>query len=99
MTLMLVRQVRAKVLARRGELVEAERLAREALSLSPGSEAPVHHGDALVDLGIVLAAAGKRDDALAALDEARSVYESKGYVLGIARTEKLRSELGATLVT
>jgi tetratricopeptide (TPR) repeat protein len=97
MTLMLVRQVRAKVLARRGELVEAERLAREALSLSPGSEAPVHHGDALVDLGIVLAAAGKRDDALAALDEARSVYESKGYVLGIARTEKLRSELGATL--
>jgi class 3 adenylate cyclase/tetratricopeptide (TPR) repeat protein len=97
LTLMLVRQVRAKLLARRGDLAEAERLAREALSLSPGPECPVQHADALVDLAVVLAAAEKRADALAALDEARSVYDLKGDVLAVARVERMRSELGATL--
>jgi class 3 adenylate cyclase/tetratricopeptide (TPR) repeat protein len=99
MTLMLVRQVRAKLLARRGELAEAERQAREALSLSPGAENPVQHADAVVDLAVVLAAAGKRDEALAALDEARSIYAMKGHRLALARVEKLRSELVATLET
>jgi hypothetical protein len=59
----------------------------------------VQHADAVVDLAVVLAAAGKRDEALAALDEARSVYEMKGHNLALARVEKLRSELVATLET
>jgi class 3 adenylate cyclase/tetratricopeptide (TPR) repeat protein len=97
MTLMLVRQVRGKLLARRGEFEEAERLAREAVALSPGPEDPVHHADALVDLGLVLAAVGKRDKALEALGDARSFYEGKGHTAGVAWVAELRSELGATL--
>jgi tetratricopeptide (TPR) repeat protein len=97
MTLMLVRQVRGKLLARKGEFEEAERLAREAVALSPGEEDLAHHADALVDLGLVLAAAGKREEALATFADARSFYAEKGHTAGVARVEQMRSELGATL--
>jgi tetratricopeptide (TPR) repeat protein len=97
MTLMLVRQVRSKLLARSGELEEAERLAREAVAMSPGPEDPVHHADALVDLAHVLAAAGKRDEALEVLSEAHTFFAGKGHTVGVARVEEMRSDLGATL--
>ena len=52
-TQMLSRQVRAKVLARRGEYAEAERLAREAVAISAGTDALNWQGDAHADLAEV----------------------------------------------
>jgi class 3 adenylate cyclase len=96
-TQMLVLQVRAKILARRGEHDEAERLALEAVAWAEPTDALEHKADAHRDLAIVLAAAGKREAALAALAQAQALFEAKGHTVGVAHMEKLRAELGATL--
>jgi tetratricopeptide (TPR) repeat protein len=77
MTQALWRQVRALVLAQRGERTEAERLGREAVALAEQTDSPQMQGDALFDLGEVLDASGRRQDAVAAWQEAlaRSVRE------------------------
>ncbi len=98
-TQMLIRQVRAKLLSRGGEHVEAERLAREAVAWGEPTDALEYKANSLFDLAIILMAAGKRDEALSTLDEARPFYEEKGHTVGIARIEDLRSELVATLET
>jgi class 3 adenylate cyclase/tetratricopeptide (TPR) repeat protein len=96
-TQMLILQVRAKILSRRGEHAEAERLAREAVGWGEPTDAPVHKADSHRDLAIVLAAAGKRGEALAALDAAQSLYAEKGHTVGVALMEEMRAGLGATL--
>jgi class 3 adenylate cyclase/tetratricopeptide (TPR) repeat protein len=96
-TQLLVRQVRAKILARRGERAEAERLAREALAWCEPTDAVEVKANAHRDLAIVLAAGGRRDEALEALGEARSLYEQKSHTVGIAQVDELRSDLVATL--
>jgi len=53
------RQVRGKVIARRGDLQEGERLAREAVALADETDMLNAHGDALTDLAEVLALAGQ----------------------------------------
>ena len=60
---MLWRQVRAQVLARRGEHAEAEQLAREAVSLAEETDMLNFHGNALADLAEVYALAGRTEDA------------------------------------
>jgi class 3 adenylate cyclase/tetratricopeptide (TPR) repeat protein len=96
-TQMLVRQVRAKILARRGEHAEAERLAREAVAWAEPTDALDHKAAAHRDLAIVLATAGRQDEALDALATAQKLYEQKGHIVGVARTEEMRAELVATL--
>jgi class 3 adenylate cyclase/tetratricopeptide (TPR) repeat protein len=96
-TQMLIRQVRAKVLARRGELAAAERLARQSLALAEPTDSLEVKANAHYDLAVVLTAAGKRDEALAALDEAAALYAEKGHTVGVARVDEMRAELGATL--
>jgi tetratricopeptide (TPR) repeat protein len=96
-TQMQIRQVRAKLLARRGEHEEAERLARDAVAWSEPGDALEYKAHARRDLAIVLAAAAKHDEALAALEEARPFYEEKGHTVGIAQIEKLRSELAGSV--
>jgi tetratricopeptide (TPR) repeat protein len=98
-TQMLVLQVRAKILARRGELAEAERFARKAVAWGEPTDALDVKANAYRDLAIVLGAARKRDDALDALDHARPLYRQKGHTVGIAWVEELRSELVASLGT
>jgi class 3 adenylate cyclase/tetratricopeptide (TPR) repeat protein len=98
-TQMLILEVRAKILSRRGDHVEAERLAREAVAWGEPTDALVHKADSYRDLAIVLAAADKRDEALAALERARSLYAEKGHTVGVGWMEELRSELLATLET
>ena len=56
---MLWRQVRAKVLARRGEHAEAERLAREAVAICDETDMLDAQGDVYADLAEVLLLAGK----------------------------------------
>ena len=96
-TQMLVHQVRAKILARRRELAEAERLARKAVALGEPTDALEVKANSLCDLAIVLSAAGNRDEALAALSTAQAFYAEKGHTVGVARVEELRSELAGTV--
>jgi len=95
MTQMLIRQVRAKLLVRRGELVEGERLAREAVELGRPTDALEAKANSLRDLAVVLSAAKKRNEALDALDEAQRLYQEKGHTIGATYVEELRAGLAA----
>ena len=92
---MLSRQVRAKVLARRGETQQAERFAREAIALAEGTDQPSQQGDAYADLGEVLALAGRAYEATTALEQARACYERKGNFASTQRTQKRLAALQA----
>ncbi len=83
---MLWRQVRAKVLARRGEFAEAEQLAREAVAVCEETDMLDAQGDVCADLAEVLLLAGKPDEAAAALEQALERYERKGNLVSAGRT-------------
>jgi hypothetical protein len=85
---MLSRQVRGRVLARRGESREGERLAREAVALAAETDMLNAHADALIDLAEALALAGQ--DASAELDQALALYERK---VNLVMAERTRSRL------
>jgi tetratricopeptide (TPR) repeat protein len=86
-TQVLWRGVRAKALARRGEVDEAESLAREAVALVEGTDLVSHHGDALLDLAAVLRLGGREAEADAAAEAGGSLHERKG---NAAATERLK---------
>jgi tetratricopeptide (TPR) repeat protein len=86
------RHVRAKALARLGQLDEAERLAREGVAMASGTDMVLLHADALASLSEVLGLAGKPEEAEAARLEALGLQEQKGNV--VAATE-LRGRAGA----
>lgn len=75
------RQVRAKVLARRGELDAAERLAREALAGAEQTDSLRGQADALLDLAEVLERGDRGEEAAAATARAVELYERKGIVV------------------
>jgi class 3 adenylate cyclase/tetratricopeptide (TPR) repeat protein len=77
-TQMLWRQVKAKVLARRGELAEGERLAREAVAVCEKTDFLDAQGDVYADLAEVLSLGGRPQEAAAALRQAIACYEGKG---------------------
>lgn len=95
MTQMLWRQVKAKVLARRGELAEGERLAREAVAIGEETDMLNFQGDAYADLGEVLVLAGKPDEAIGALEQAVERYERKGNIPSTERARLRLTEIGA----
>jgi tetratricopeptide (TPR) repeat protein len=90
---MLWRQARGRVLARRGDFQEGERLAREAVALGAETDMLNAHADALLDLGEVLALAGR--DARAELEQALALYERKGNLVMAERTRSRLTELVA----
>jgi class 3 adenylate cyclase/tetratricopeptide (TPR) repeat protein len=90
------RRVAALVVAHREEHVEAERLAREALSYSQQTDSPRFQGDAYYDLAEVLQTAGHRDEAAAAWHEALDRYERKGIVPLARRTRERLAALQET---
>ena len=92
-TQMLWRQVRAKVLARRGENVEAERLAREAVAVCDETDMLDAQGDVYADLSEVLLLAGKTDEAAAVLEQAVERYERKGNLVSAQRAQARLAEL------
>jgi class 3 adenylate cyclase/tetratricopeptide (TPR) repeat protein len=87
-TQMLWRQVQARVHAHRGQHAEAERLAREAEAMAERTDALNHQGDALCDLAEVLAAAGRTDEAAAALEQAIDRYERKKNLATLAQVRR-----------
>jgi tetratricopeptide (TPR) repeat protein len=93
LTQFLWRQVRAKVLARRGDRAEAERLALEAVAISERTDQLVVQGDVYGDLAEVLSLAGRWKDAAAALEQALDCYERKGNLVSAQRTRTRLTEL------
>jgi class 3 adenylate cyclase/tetratricopeptide (TPR) repeat protein len=84
------RRVRAKVLARKGDFDEAERVGREAVTIASATDVLELRAQALADLSEVLRLAGRPHDSAAALKEAIGLYEEKGNVV---ETERLRGLL------
>jgi len=72
------RMVRAKVAARRGDVPEAERLARAATNLAETTDFTLLRGEALANLASILAAAGRSDDARSLLEQAVKLFDAKG---------------------
>jgi len=72
------RSARARVLAESGSASEAERLAREAVSLVERTDDINMHADTLVDLALVLAAGGGAGEAVNVLNRAIDLYTAKG---------------------
>jgi tetratricopeptide (TPR) repeat protein len=90
---MLWRQARAKVLARRGEYPEAQRLAHEAVAIGEKTDLLDDQGEAYADLGVVLSLAGKEDEAARALEQALARYERKGNLVSTRRAQTRLAEL------
>ena len=86
-TQMLWRQVQALVHAYRGEHAEAERLAREAVTIAERTDGLNYQGDAFCDLAEVLAAAGRTDEAAEALEQALDRYERKKNLAMVAQVQ------------
>ena len=86
------RGARAKILASRGRHEEAQELASEAVGLASGTDFVTYHADACLDLGEVLARAGRAEEAAAALRAGVDLYERKGNVVSAGRA---RSRLEA----
>jgi class 3 adenylate cyclase/tetratricopeptide (TPR) repeat protein len=93
---MLWRQVKAKVLARRAERAEAERLAREAVTIAEETDMLNNVANAYADLGEVLALAGRTEEAGAAFNEALACYHRKENLVMAERTRARLTELQAS---
>jgi tetratricopeptide (TPR) repeat protein len=77
------RRVRAKALARLGELDEGERLAREAMEIAERTDHLPLRAWVMADLAEVLRLADRRDEAAAATREALRLFEAKGNLAGV----------------
>ena len=87
------RGVRAKVLAVRGELDRAERLAREGVAIAEPGDYIDLRGDMWMDLAEILTVRGSTD-ARDALEHALALYERKGNLVSAARARGRLAELG-----
>ncbi len=95
-TQVLWRQVRAKTLALRGHVEDAEELAREAVALAEPTDALDTRADGLADLAEVLRLVGRTDDTKAVLEAAIGLYEQKGDVVSAARARDVLANLVQT---
>lgn len=84
-----LRAIRAKLAARRGDGEAAERLAREVVSGTDGTDDINRQGDVRVALAEVLALPGHAADARAVFEEALARYDAKGNVAARRRVVSL----------
>jgi class 3 adenylate cyclase/tetratricopeptide (TPR) repeat protein len=85
-----LRWARGLILAQRGELDEAERLAREAVAIVARTDYLEVTADAHVALAMVLELAGRSSDSQRAWRDALDLYERKGLTL---RADQVRERL------
>ena len=85
--------VLARVLAQRGRLEEAERMAREAVTHFEGTKLSIERTTVLMDLAEVLRLAGRTDEAVLTLRTALELFEQKGDVVSAARARVLIEDL------
>jgi class 3 adenylate cyclase/tetratricopeptide (TPR) repeat protein len=81
------RQMRAKLLAREGNVAAAIELAREAVSLTEGSDDPTDQANALSDLAEVYELAGEPRQAVEVLENVVARHIAKGNIPATAATE------------
>jgi class 3 adenylate cyclase/tetratricopeptide (TPR) repeat protein len=93
MTQMIWRQVLARVRANRGQVEEAERLAREAVDYGERTDMLVARGAAHLDLAEVLEAGGRRDEALEEVVKALELFERKGDLPMVGQVRAHRDRL------
>ena len=86
------RRVRAKLLARRGDFAEAERLAREATKIASGTDFLDVRAFAAADLAEVLRLAGRPKESAAAVQEAIRFHEQKGNTASAHELRRLAAE-------
>jgi ATP/maltotriose-dependent transcriptional regulator MalT len=86
------RQVQARVLGSRGEVAEAEGLARAAVEIAHRTDGLNIQGDALANLAEVLAAAGRAAEAAEGLERSLERYERKQ---NLAMARQVRPKLEA----
>jgi tetratricopeptide (TPR) repeat protein len=84
----------AKILARRGQFDEAERLGREAVAWIDGSDELNNQAEVRKDLAEVFRLADRPAEAREVLSEALARYEQKGNEVMTDRTRVLLDELG-----
>jgi len=87
----LCRVAQSRVLLNRGERMESERLAREAVDLVPRAMLNLR-GDVLGNLAEILLATGQRDAALPVIGEATELYDRKGNLVSATRARSLAGE-------
>jgi tetratricopeptide (TPR) repeat protein len=92
---MLWRRSRAKLLAREGNLRRAEELAREAVELAEKADYLNEHANAIAELAEIHALAGRRDEAMAGLEEAAKRYELKGNRPALERARAAAAKLAS----
>jgi tetratricopeptide (TPR) repeat protein len=77
-----------------GRSEEAERLALEAVALAEETrDFPLLRGDALLDLGEVLIAIGRRQAAVGPIEKALSLHERKGNVVSASAARRRLAEI------
>jgi tetratricopeptide (TPR) repeat protein len=86
------RRVRAKALARVGDLADAERLGRTAVAIMSATDYLDAHAKAVADLGEVLRLAGRQRESASLLEEAIRLHEAKGNVAAATRLRSLPAE-------
>jgi class 3 adenylate cyclase/tetratricopeptide (TPR) repeat protein len=96
-TQVLWRRAEAVLCSHRGDHARAERLAREAVDWSNHTDALNWQGDALADLGLVLAAAGRSEEAVEGLKQALDRYERKKNLARVAQVKPRLEELRANV--
>jgi predicted ATPase/class 3 adenylate cyclase len=84
---------RAKLLARRKEREEAERLAQEAVQLIETTDVPDWQADTYLSLAEVLRLAGRAEEARTAVVEAIARHEAKENLAAAERARQLLGEL------
>ena len=88
------RSIRAPILARAGNLAEAESLARSAVELARQGDAPQLQADTMVELATVLALAGRLDEARQFIERAIAIYRAKGDIASSRRVAAWAAGIG-----
>ena len=99
LTQIIWRSVRARVLANRGNIDQAEPLARQAVSLAEHTDFLNQRADALVDLAHVLRQAGRHEEARSTGAEALDLYEQKENSVAAASARSLLAHLSDDITT
>jgi predicted ATPase/class 3 adenylate cyclase len=87
------RGVRAKVLARQGQVEEAETLAREAIGFGEGTDNLEVRAWSLWNIAEVLRMAGKKNEAADAYRQAMELWQRKGNLVQVERCRQALNQL------
>jgi predicted ATPase/DNA-binding SARP family transcriptional activator len=99
LTQVIWRSVRARILARRGSIEQAEQLACQAVNLAKQTDFLSQTGDALLDLAHILRQAGRLELAHAKGAEALHLYQQKGNLVAATSAGSLLTRLSDEITT